>query len=142
MSGYIRHVHDTFSIGDTVLTCPEDGLIEILQVHVVYTASATAGNRRLIATILDENSTEMANYHAGAQQSASTVRHYTLARGITRENNFVDDSLHMSIPVGTVLLRNWELQITDTNGVDLENDGHTTTVIYEETSHDDGGTVT
>jgi hypothetical protein len=84
----------------------------------------------------------VSDYHAGAQQAASLARNYTYARGITRENNFIDTSLHVAIPFGTVLLSGWDLRLKDTNEVDVSGDSATVNVIYEETSHNNGGTVT
>jgi hypothetical protein len=140
--GIIKHSRSTIDGNATVLTCPAGSLIEILQIHVVYTSSATAGNRRLLVTVQDDSDTEVCDYHAGAQQGASLARHYTYARGITRENNFVDTSLHVAIPFGTILLAGWDLVLEDSNAVDESGDSAVVNIIYEETNHNDGDTVT
>lgn len=141
MAGVIRHTRITVDGDGIVLTCPEGKLIEILQIHCVYTSSGTAGNRRLLVSVQDSSDVEVSDYHAGAQQSASLERHYTYARGITRENNFVDTSLHVAIPFGTVLLPNWDLVIKDTNDVDESGDSNVVNVIYHESNHNDGDAV-
>lgn len=141
MSGIIKHSRSTIDGDEVLLTCPAGKLIEILQAHVDYTSSATAGNRRLLFIIQDDSDTEVADYHAGAQQGASLSRHYTYARGIARENNFIDTSLHVAIPFGSVLLAGWDLRLKDTNEVDVSGDSAVVNIIYHETDHNDGDAV-
>lgn len=142
MSGIIKHSRSTVDGDEVLLTCGTGLLIEILQIHVLYTSSATAGNRRLLLTVQDDTDTEVADYHAGAQQAASVARHYTYARGIARENNFIDTSLHVAIPFGTVLLPGWDLKLEDTNAVDVSGDSAVVNILYQETNHNDGDAVT
>lgn len=141
MTGVIKHSRSTVDGNAVVLTCPTGSLIEVLQIHVVYTSSATAGNRRLLVKVQDSSDTLVASYHAGSQQNASLSKNYTYARGITREANFVDDSLHVAIPFGTVLLPGWDLTLSDTNDVDESGDSAVVNVIYHETNHNDGDAV-
>lgn len=141
MSGHIRHSRSSIDGNATLLTCETGKLIEILQLHVIYVSSATAGNRRAFLEVYDADSVLVANYHAAAQQAANTTRHYTCARGITRENNFVDDSLHVAIPFGVVLLPGWTLVFKDEAAVDESGDSATVNIIYHETNHNDGDSV-
>lgn len=141
MPGHIRHSRSTVDGNEVVLTAGTGLMLEILQLHCEYTSSGTAGNRRLLLEIKDSDGTVVADYHAGAQQGASVERHYTCARGIARENNFVDTSLHVAIPFGTVLLPNWTITIRDTNAVDVSGDVNVVNIIYQETNHNDGDAV-
>lgn len=135
----IKHLRDaTANDSDKiVLTAPNTNtnrkLIEILQVHVVLTSTATVGNRQLVMHIQDDTDTIVADYHAGAVQAASLERHYAFAQGVYRETSFVDGSIQVPFPVeGTVLLPGWDLRIYDSGAVDAAADDMTVDVIYRE----------
>ena len=142
--GVIKHSR-TVSTNDsnvTVLTAAARTLIEIIQLHITYTSSATVGNRALRLAIYDETDTTVADYHVGVDQAASLTRHYVCARGVYRESAFVDGEIQFPIPFGTVLLPGWYLIVKDNAAIDATADDMTINIIYEETSRNDGGAIT
>lgn len=141
MAGVIKHTRSTIDGNGTVLTCETGKMIEILTVHIIYTSSGTAGNRTLLMRVQDDTDTLVADYHASVNQAANLSRHYTYARGETRENNFSNTSVHVAYPFGTVLLPGWDLNFLDDNDVDESGDSMVVNIIYHESNHNDGDAV-
>jgi hypothetical protein len=90
-------------------------------IHVVYTSTATAGNRQLVIQMLDSSGNVLFDVHAGAVQAASNTYHYSCQQGVYRETSFVDGSLQVPIPADWVFEGNVTLKVyddTDTDGSD------------------------
>jgi hypothetical protein len=135
--GNILHTRDatTNDSDKVVLTAANYKLIELLQVHVVFTTTATVGNRQILLAVRDENDTLVADYHAGAVQAASNTYHYTFGQGVYRETTVVDGSLQCPFPQETVLLPGWDLRVYDSAAVAAAADDMTVDVVYREVNH-------
>jgi len=120
-----------------VLTVSAQKVVELQMVHIVFTSTATAGNRQINITVRDKNDTLVADFHAGAVQAASLTRHYIAAQGVYRETSFVDGSIHMPIPQNLMLLPGWDLRVYDSAAVDAAADDMTVDIIYTESDHFD-----
>lgn len=92
---------------------------ELIFVHVIYTSSATVGNRQLIIEIADADGDLMLDMHAGAVQAASLVRHYVFQQGVYREGSFVNDEIQIAIPTRNQFPAGWSITIKDDTGVDV-----------------------
>jgi hypothetical protein len=115
-----------------ILTAGTNKLIEILNIHVVFTSTATVGNRQILMIIQDDSDVLVSDYHAGAVQAASLTRNYSFARGTYRETSFIDDQIQNPFPFGTVLFPGWDLRIKDDAGIDAAADDMTVNVVYKE----------
>lgn len=85
--------------------------------HVVYTSTATAGNRLVTMTIKDADGNNRYSIRSGAVQAASLVRHYSFQPGVYRETAFVNNEIQVAIAEG-ILEAGWTLTIADENAVD------------------------
>lgn len=141
--GVIKHkrVTSTNDSNVEVLTCPARSMIEILQVHVVFTSTATVGNRQVRLKVQDEGDTLVSDFSAGSTQAASLTVHYVFARGVYRETAVVDSEIHCPFPFGTVLLPSWDLAVLDNAAIDAAADDMVINIIYEETVRGDAGTI-
>jgi len=91
--------------------------IAVRWLHVLYTSTATAGNRLLSMTIKDAAGNTMYSIRAGTTQAASLARHYVFQPGIYRETAFVNNEIQVAIAPG-ILEAGWSLTIADENNVD------------------------
>lgn len=86
--------------------------------HVIYTSTATAGNRQLRVNMLDADDNVIWDARAGTVQAASLERDYALMWGVYRETAFVDGQIHVPFPQQLILPSNYRFNIADANNVD------------------------
>lgn len=99
--------------------------------HVVYTASGDTGTRQIKLVVKDGSGNLVTDFHAGATQGASTVRHYNFIQGIYRETSFVNDEIQVSISSSLVLEPGWTLTVADDSGTDSASDSMAIDLQYE-----------
>lgn len=127
----------TSNDSDKTFTVPNNTIYEVILAHVVYTSTATAGNRQLLFAILDENSDLILDIHAGATQAASNTHHYSFLKGIFREASFIDDAIQVPLPTGLILKPGWKIRIYDGDAVDAAADDMTVKIVV--TDQDNSG---
>lgn len=93
--------------------------IQLTFIHVIYTSDATVGNRQLVVEVKDDAGNVRVDFHAGAVQAASLVRHYVFQSGIYRETSFVNDEIQVAIPMGMTLEPNWTVTVRDADNVSV-----------------------
>lgn len=86
--------------------------------HIIYTSTATAGNRQIVIQMLDASGNVLFDIHAGAVQAASNVYHYSCQQGVYRETSFVDGSLQVPIPADWIFEGNMTLKVYDDTDTD------------------------
>lgn len=97
---------------------PAFGRRQIAYGHVALTTDATVANRRVIFRILDANSTQIFDSHAGAVVAASqTDQHHEFMQGIYRETTFTGNAIQVPIPKDCIIDEGWTLRILIENGV-------------------------
>lgn len=139
MSVIVKHSRTT-STDDSdvvVLTCPSGKVCQILNVHVVFTSTATVGNRRVKLIVQDSSDVLVNDIHAGAVQAASLTYHYNFMRGVYRETTVIDSELQVPMPEGICLLPGWDLRILDGATIDVAADDMVINVVYKEMGHTD-----
>lgn len=92
--------------------------VEIMWAHIVYTATATVGNRLLTLQVSDSAGNDMFSVRTAAFQTASQVQHYSFQPGMFREGSFSNGEIQVAIPVG-VLMAGWTLTVFDENNIDV-----------------------
>lgn len=115
-----------------VLTAGAKKIIEVMNLHLIYTSTATAGNRQIRMAIQDETDTSVSTFSSGGVQAASLTYHYIFSRGVYRETAFIDNELQCPIPFGTILLPGWDLIVLDNAAIDAAADDMVIDVIYKE----------
>lgn len=75
----------------------------LLWVHVVYTSTATVGNRQIVLQVKNSDGNVIYDAHAGAVQAASNVYHYEFMQGIYRETSFIDSAINVPVPVDFII---------------------------------------
>jgi len=95
--------------------------LELLWVHVVYTATATVGNRFLEVDILDAAGNGLGDWHNAAAQTAGQAGyHIEFMQGAFRETTF--DANHIvqtTIPIGVIVPLGCTLRIRDGANIDV-----------------------
>jgi hypothetical protein len=99
----------------------------LLWAHVVYTPSATVGNRQLLLRMLNGSDVFIMDTHAGAVFGATTVRHFLFVQGIYRETAFVDNELEVAIPKDMVFPAGYKLNLIDEANIDAAADAFSLT---------------
>lgn len=137
MSVNLEHVRvtSTNDSDEVILTCPEFTVYEVCTVHVIYTSTATVGNRQVNLVVKDDTGTLVASFHAGATQAASLARDYTWGQGTYRETSFIDGSLCCPFPINTYLLPGWTLTVVDSAAVDAAADDFVANTVCTKMNH-------
>lgn len=116
-------VHEETQAGPIVWTVPKNQTWQLLFGHVIFTSSATGGNRWLTFTVEDETGHIMWDAHAGIKQGSSQVREYRFNEGGSiRETSFIDDDLLVPLPNRALLLEGWTMTLKDSENIDVVND--------------------
>lgn len=89
----------------------------LLWVHVVYTSTATVGNRQIVFQLKNTDGNVIYDAHAGAVQAASNVYHYEFMQGIYRETAFIDNAINVPIPVDLILPAGTTITIYDSANI-------------------------
>ena len=85
--------------------------------HVIYTSDANAGNRQIVAALIDQNDNIIYDITAGAVQAASNVYHYNYLPGIFRETSFVNSEIQVPFPIFFVAKGGYRLRIYDSANI-------------------------
>lgn len=131
VDGVVSIIEDTtLNDSDKVIVVPEDEEWEIIGVGVVFTSTATAGNRQIgveLRTAVAGN--PLLGAVAGATQAASLTRTYSFAPGLTNLTAFVNGTLGTPLPrlVAGPLQR---IRVYDTAAVDAAADDMTVRIQY------------
>lgn len=119
MSGSIPNVTGKLTVATNTYT---SGVFrqpaEFVFFHIVYTSTATAGNRQIRVEMLDSANDVIWDARGGAVQAASLVRDYAMMPGTYRETAFIDGQIHVPFPQGMELPENYRFKVYDANGVD------------------------
>ena len=103
----------------------------ILYGVVHFTSTADAGNRQLEFRVKDGAGAEMYVISGGAVQVASKVYDYLLTPGGIRETTIVNNELVVPLPIDTVLLSGWSLQVIDSAVIQAAADDMTMYLVVE-----------
>ena len=108
---------------DKEFVVPQGRVWRLDTAHIIFTTSATVGNRELTCHIHDADGNTIADYHANVTQAASTTRHYSFQHNVPRETAFAGTlQLMISIPDSLQLLPGYTLHFYDINAVDAGGD--------------------
>lgn len=91
--------------------------VRLLWAHLIYTTSATVGNRQIKMSLLDTSSNTHNDTHAGGVQAASLTRHFNFMPGTFRETAFVADELHVPFPEFLIVPAGWSLVVEDSAAI-------------------------
>ena len=87
--------------------------------HIDMTTTATVGNRNFKFNFHDEDGNILYDIRAGANQGASTNRHYNFLHGVARETGFQGGSTEMILPLPDFLLvPGMYMTVEDENSID------------------------
>jgi len=116
---------------DKSWTVPDGETWEILYAHVIFTSTATVGNRQLRFIVKDASGNIAIDVHAGTVQAASvTARHYSFKQGVYRETTVVDGELECPIPEDCVALGGDVVQFKDNAAIAAAADDMTVSFTY------------
>ena len=115
---------------DKSFVVPDNEMWELNFAHVLFTSTATVGNRQILMELIDADNNIVLDLAAGALQAASLVRHYAFLQGIYRETSFVDNEIQVPLPQAGFLLPGWTLRVYDENAVDAAADDMTVSFQY------------
>lgn len=108
-------VRETGTVGDIHTTQTS---MDVRWVHVSYTSDATAGNRNLLFTFRNRAGVTLYDVRSGANQGASSTRHYNFVKGCHRETGFQGGGTEMLIPLPHLFIEaGYQMLITDENAV-------------------------
>lgn len=114
----LHHVIDSAANdSDKSFTVPLGKTWELDWLHIILATTATVGNRQIKLVILDDDSVERMDVHAGTTQAASLTRHYLCGKGVYRETSFVNDEMHVPIPHSIVLQPGWSIRVYDSAAI-------------------------
>ena len=113
---------NTANENSKAVTVPSGQVYFINWLHLIYTSSATAGNRQVKMKVEDDSANLLLDIHAGAVQAASLTYHYSFMQGVYRETSLVDNSLQVPIPKDLYLDSGWVLTVFDDTDVDSADD--------------------
>lgn len=114
----IYNVRDTITNQNSkTFVVPNNELWKLNFAHCIYTSDSDVGNRTISLQVLDADSNLVIDLVAGAVQAASLTRHYAFMQGVYRETSFVNDELHVPVPVDCYLSEGYTLKIFD--GADI-----------------------
>jgi hypothetical protein len=85
--------------------------------HILYVASADAGNRQMEMVVLDDLGQEVYNIFAGGIQGASTTRHYNFAQGVYRETAFTALEIQVPTPIDLYMPAGFTLKFFDSSAI-------------------------
>lgn len=85
--------------------------------HIIFTSTATVGNRQIKISLYDSSNVLRADFHAGAVQAASLTRHYIFLPGVYRETTFINDEIQIAIPQNFILLPEWYIRVADSAAI-------------------------
>ena len=95
----------------------------IQQIAVKLVSTATVGNRRIVARVLNPAATVVAQIAAGATQAASLTHNYMFSPGLPRETAVVDNSLMVPLPMpGLYVPAGHTLRVLDSAAIDAAAD--------------------
>ncbi len=97
-SDAILQADATVDDSDKSFTVPADAEWDLQHVHIEFTSTATAGNRRMAVEIQDGSANVLALVQADAVQAATLTRSYNFGQGITDQSAFVNTSLNTAFP--------------------------------------------
>lgn len=104
--------------------------VRLLWAHVVYTASATAGNRSITGLLLNGGQQDW-DTPSNVSITAGQTKHIAYLPGAYRESAFVNDEIQIAFPRDFLLIANDQFKIYDVNDVDAA-DTMIITYRYEE----------
>ena len=127
---YIRITDTVADDSNKVIDLSEAGQhdVQIQQLHVNFSTTATVGNRFLELLLLDAEGVEAGHIHPGSYQAASLVYHYYFLPGIFRETvseiaeTGVYVTIQVPIPQELIVPFGWSLVIKDVEAVDAAAD--------------------
>lgn len=120
--GRIRAIHQPAAAGPLTWTVPENQCWQLLCGHIIFTTSATGGNRWVNLRATSPDGHIIWDTHAGAKQGSSTVSQYNYRSGEGRETAFFDDDIMLTIPRFAVMLPGYTLTLSDEDQIDEAGD--------------------
>jgi len=114
-------------------TVPSGKKWKLLYGLIQLTTTATAGNRRIALVLLESNSVPIYEIQALNVQVASTTERYSLGQ-VTDVSESVASRHLLPIPVNTVLIEDFQINILDNANVDATADDMTIHLIVEESN--------
>ncbi len=91
--------------------------MQILYGMVILTTDATTANRRVILSILDEDSNVVIDIHAGdIVKKSETDRHHEFLQGLPRETIFLLNSLQIGLGNQMAVPKGWTIRTSIENG--------------------------
>jgi len=110
------------NVNDRSFTVPQGKKWEVLFGHCSYVSSATVGNRKIAAKILDQDGSVLFQVAALNAQTASNTEGYTFAPCYAESGEKTTDFHTLPWTPKAILLENFSLQTLDINDVDDADD--------------------
>lgn len=110
---------------DKHFVIPADYEYQVQSILVILRTSATVGNRRLTAMLLNASSSVLLMVPAGAVQAASTEYYYSFAPGLSDRTTAITgvyDSLATPFAQGMILPTGYQIQVMDQEAIDAAAD--------------------
>lgn len=116
-------IHQAATTGPIVWTVPSNQTWQLIVGHVIFTTSATGGNRWLTFTIKSPDGHVIWDAHAGNKQGSSAANQYRFSQGgENRETAFIDNDILVPIPRQALLLSNYTMTLEDADAIDVAAD--------------------
>lgn len=131
---YISLVGTGGSAG-TYFNVPKGRKWEIIYGNIIYTSSATVGNRNVTFAIYDNTSAALRPWRVtvGINQPANSGYFYNLSNNATDVTTTTSGNYYIPIPLQCILLESFRLRVYEGNNVDAA-DTFSLNLIIKETS--------
>lgn len=121
----------TLNNSNKTFTVPDGEMWHLNWARIVFTTTATVGNRLITLEIIDQSSNVLMSLAAGAVQAASATVDYNFLQGIFRETTVANGEIQVPFGQDTWLPAGWTLRILDTNAVDAAADDMIVSIQYK-----------
>jgi len=134
LSGHLfTHAHPTLETvedalandSDKTFTVPAATQWWVHSIEVVFTSTASVGNRQLALLIEDSATIQYFFMNAGLLQTASLTTIYVFAPGLPHQTALINTQLLVPIPPNLLIGAAGTMRLVDTNGVDAAADDMT-----------------
>lgn len=115
----------TTNDSDKSWTVPNNEIWKINWAHIIFTSTATVGDRSVEIEITDADSNDVLDVHPGSVQAASNTYHYVYLQGIYRETSFTLNVMQVPIPKDFYLQPGWTIRFYDSAAIDAAADDMT-----------------